>query len=121
MSRLGASFTYIGAGFLVLTALAHGYAFLEAAQVANSEEAHPFTAYFLEPIWLAPSITWMALALMASLRPSVRLAVIIAFIPLIQAMIMFVFMGPFPGAIAVGFCGVLLLLGAIIQRRDIHA
>jgi len=121
MTGVTSKLTYVGAGLLALTALFHGYAFLSAAQVANSEQAHPFTAYFLEPIWLAPSVTWLGLAVMACMKPAYKVALIVAAIPILQAMIMFIFMGPFPGAIAVGLSGLLLLFGALAQRRNMTA
>lgn len=113
MRKLPVILTYLGAAVLVLTALYHSYSFTSASQVASAEGAHPFTAYFLEPVWLLPSITWLILALMACLRPPRRIAVCIAAIPGLQAIMMFTFIGLFPGTIALAVSALLLLAGTL--------
>ncbi len=115
MSRISKTLHYSGAGLLTISALYHSYSFLSARGVANDPDATPFVAYFLEPIWLLPSIAWFGLALLIFLRPRKRFGVIIGTILCAQAVMMFAFMGLFIGAVAIGLSGLLILTGSLFQ------
>lgn len=116
MSRISKGLRYSGAVLLTLATAFHSYSYLSARAIANAEDAAPFVAYFFEPVWLMPSITWLGLAVMIFLTPPKRIGIIIGAILSIQAVMMFAFMGPFPGAIVIGLSGVLILIGNLAKN-----
>lgn len=115
MSRISKGLTYSGVVLLTVSALYHSYSFLIARAVANAPDAASFVAYFLEPVWLLPSITWLGLALMILLTPPKRFGVIIGVILCAQSIMMFAFMGLFVGAIAIGLSGLLIMTGMLTK------
>lgn len=117
-SRFSRVLSTLGCVALAATAMLHASAFPEAVGAADAPIAPPVVSTFLQPLWLLPTVNWLLIAiatafLIARDVSRYRAAIIfLGLIPIADAIVIFAFVGPFIGGIALLLAGTLIVAGA---------